>query len=299
MTNRLAAYAISKLTNVRSFTSVVAKEVNVSFSTAIRIFDNVSYGVSELPKVIAIDEFKGNTNGEKYQCIITDPVNRRVLDIIPCRYKFHLIEYFKPFDRTHTTHFVSDMWGTYADISRDLFKNSVFVVDKYHYMRQVIWAFDSVRKEEQQRFSASRRKYFKHSKSLLLERYEYLNESQKQEVNLLLYTSERLLKAYSLKEEFFKVRDCTSSAEAKVKLSNWILIAQDSGIKRFVDCGDTMVHWSVGILNSFDCSYTNGFTEGANNIIKVLKRNAYGYRNFNRFRNRILHIFNCKESSVA
>ncbi|MBQ3136325.1 MAG: transposase, partial [Clostridia bacterium] len=36
---------------------------------------------------------------------------------------------------------------------------------------------------------------------------------------------------------------------------------------------------------------TNGFTEGCNNKIKVLKRNAYGYKNFRRFRNRILHIF--------
>jgi len=37
--------------------------------------------------------------------------------------------------------------------------------------------------------------------------------------------------------------------------------------------------------------FTNGFTEGCNNKIKVLKRNAYGYRRFDRFRNRILHIF--------
>ncbi|WP_318259637.1 transposase, partial [Ruminococcus sp. YE282] len=45
------------------------------------------------------------------------------------------------------------------------------------------------------------------------------------------------------------------------------------------------------ILNSFSSTNTNGFTEGCNNKIKVLKRNAYGFRNFNRFRNRILHIF--------
>jgi transposase len=69
------------------------------------------------------------------------------------------------------------------------------------------------------------------------------------------------------------------------------MAAQNSGISKFVGCGNTMVRWSKGILNSFDCPYTNGFTEGANNKIKVLKRNAYGYRNFRRFRNRILHMF--------
>ena len=52
-----------------------------------------------------------------------------------------------------------------------------------------------------------------------------------------------------------------------------------------------MRNWYNGIINPFSVPYTNGFTEGCNNKIKVLKRNAYGYKNFNRFRNRILHIF--------
>lgn len=46
-------------------------------------------------------------------------------------------------------------------------------------------------------------------------------------------------------------------------------------------------NWTKYILNSFDCPYTNGFTEGSNNAIKVIKRNAFGYRNFENFRNRI------------
>ena len=43
--------------------------------------------------------------------------------------------------------------------------------------------------------------------------------------------------------------------------------------------------------NSFKYRYTNAFTEGMNNNIKVLKRIAYGYRNFNNFRNRILCVY--------
>ena len=58
------------------------------------------------------------------------------------------------------------------------------------------------------------------------------------------------------------------------------------------------VEWQNRILNSFDFPFTNGFTEGCNNKIKVLKRNAYVYRSFNRFRNRILHIFNHKKLSL-
>ena len=60
-----------------------------------------------------------------------------------------------------------------------------------------------------------------------------------------------------------------------------------------------MINWLPGILNSFSSAITNGFTEGCNNKIKVLKRNAYGYRNFKRFRNRILHMFSHQTQKQA
>ena len=291
MTSRLAAYIISKLSDVRSFTSV-AHEGNLSVSTVIRVFDCINYGKPQrLPEVVSIDEFKGNTNREKHQCILTDPVHHRILDILPTRYSHHLATYFKQFDRSQTKYFVSDMWSTYADIAQTYFKKAVYVIDKYHYIRQVFWAFESVRKEEQKKFSKTRRIYFKHSRILLNKRYRFLTQEQKQQVDLMLYASSRLLTAYSLKEQFLDVLDSKDSASARATLSRWIMAAQNSGLAKFINCGNTMVHWSKGILNSFDCPYTNGFTEGANNKIKVLKRNAYGYRNFCRFRNRILHMF--------
>ncbi len=74
-------------------------------------------------------------------------------------------------------------------------------------------------------------------------------------------------------------------------MSDWIYEAENSGLPEYVKYAKTMINWQVGILNSFSTPYTNGFTEGCNNKIKVLKRNAYGYRNFKRFRNRILHMF--------
>ena len=55
-------------------------------------------------------------------------------------------------------------------------------------------------------------------------------------------------------------------------------------------CAKTMFNWLNGIINSFLTPVTNGFTEGCNNKIKILK-NTYCYQNFNRFHNRILHMF--------
>ena len=299
MTNRLSLYIIQELQSEVSFTSV-ARSVNLSVSTVIRIFDCISYSPPELPSVISIDEFKGNTWGEKYQCIITDPVKHVVLDILPKRYSSYLSSYFKQFpERDKVEVFVSDMWRTYSDTASVYLKNATQVVDKYHWIRQVIWAFESVRKETQKQFAKDYRIYFKHSRELLLKRFDYLTDEQKQQVNVMLYASPRLSSAHFLKEDFLKILDCQDKKSAKIHLVSWIENAKSSGIPQFKKCADTMLNWFTGILNSFDCKYTNGFTEGCNNRIKVLKRNAYGYRNFKRFRNRILHMFSHQKAVTA
>ena len=292
MTNRLALFIIMKLQSVVSF-SHVSRELNLSVSTVIRIFDKISFSKPvKLPKTVAIDEFKGNTWGEKYQCIITDPENHVVLDILPKRYSAYLSSYFFKFNnRDNVDFFISDMWRTYSDISKTFFKNSTYVVDKYHWIRQVIWAFEAVRKEVQKQFAKDYRIYFKHSKNLLIKRYEYLTQEQQAQVRVMLSVSPILSSAYFLKEDFLKLLKCHDRDTAKKQLVSWINNAEASKIPQFVKCSVTMNNWFTGILNSFICDYTNGFTEGCNNKIKVLKRNAYGYRNFYRFRNRILHIF--------
>ena len=293
MTNRLSAYIIEKLRNEVSFTSV-AREVNLSTPTVMRVFDLVSYSFNKLPTALSIDEFKGNTGGEKYQCIITDPINKRVLDILPKRYEDYLSSYFHRFnkeDRNGVQLFVSDMWKPYASLASNKFCKATQVVDKYHWIRQVFWAFDGVRKDVQKKLGKEYRLCFKHSRKLLFKRFDTLTGDQKLQVNAMLYVSPSLCTAHFYKEDFLKILDCKDRDSAKVALSDWIHSAYDCGIERFRKCAQTMINWSTGILNSFSSPITNGFTEGCNNKIKVLKRNAYGYHNFNRFRNRILHMF--------
>ena len=293
MTNRLSAYILDKLRSEVSF-SGIAREVNLSVSTVIRVFDVVSYLPKKLPTALSIDEFKGNTGGEKYQCILTDPVNKIVLDILPKRNETYLTHYFHHFDksvRNKVNFFVSDMWKPYSNISSVWFKNAIQIVDKYHWIRQVIWAFESVRKEEQKKFSKNHRRYFKKSRQLLLKRFNYLSDEQKQQVNIMLYASPILSNAHFYKEDFLNILDCKDRISAQKAMSHWINSASNCGIPQIQKCAKTMVNWLTGILNSFTSNITNGFTEGCNNKIKVLKRNAYGYTNFNRFRNRILHIF--------
>ena len=298
MTNRVFNEIFSQLESEHSFKSV-GKLLGLSVNTVIRAFDRLCYPKADLKnvEVVSIDEFKGNTGGEKYNCILADPKNHRVLDILPKRYNNYLTEYFKNIkkeNREDIKYFISDMWSTYKEMSGIFFKEASFVVDKYHWIRQIIWAFENVRKSEQKKFYKIFRVYFKRSKSLLTKRFEFLSEEDREAVNIMLYKSENIRLAHDLKEEFLKILDCENKEEAKSSFSKWIMYAQTSGLEQFVNCSKTIMNWSRGILNSFDTPYTNGFIEGCNNKIKVLKRNAYGYRNFERFRNRILHMFSSK-----
>ncbi len=291
MTSRLVASVIDKLSDERSYTSV-ARETGLSVSTVIRIFDHIQYPALKIcPSVLSIDEFKGNTGGEKFNVILCDPQTKRVLDILPERKESYLIQYFKQTDRSRVEYFVSDMWTTYREIAANFFKNATFLVDKYHWVRQAVWAFEAVRKETQKHLRADVRKYFKRSRSLLIKRYDTLEPEQKQAVNTMLWYSDEICEAHSIKEWFFKVLDTDDLVAMKQDFKDWLNSVDTTDLKPFKRCVNTYFNWKKGIFNSLEAPFTNGFTEGCNNKIKVLKRNAYGYRRFDRFRNRILHIF--------
>ena len=140
------------------------------------------------------------------------------------------------------------MWRTYSDVSDVWFKNATQVVDKYHWIRQAIWAFENVRKEEQKKLSTNLRKYFKRSKSLLIKRYDSLEEEQKQQVNVMLYYSVNISRAYFYKEKFLKILNSKDVESAKQAMSDWIQNAEDCGIPQFEKCAETMRNWYTGII---------------------------------------------------
>lgn len=78
---------------------------------------------------------------------------------------------------------------------------------------------------------------------------------------------------------------------------SWIDLCKESKIEEFIEASKTIENWIEEICNSFiDKRFSNGFTEGLNNKIKVVKRVGYGYKDFDFFRKRLLYILNGKIS---
>ena len=289
MTSRKNARIIEDFRDTVS-ASYIAKKHNISTTTALRYFNLVNYTCKELPEVLSIDEFKGNAGGEKYQTILTDARNRKIIDILPNRKKADMIRYFRRFkNRKQVKYVVIDMNPHFREVAEICFPKATIVIDRYHVTRQAIWALERVRKEEQKHLSADWRRFCKHSKALLNKPPEKLKDEEREKLRIILGLSTRLEQAYYLKNDFLFLMHSPNSEMAEELLADWIYRAESSLLSEFRECTRAIHNWGNLILNSFDVRFTNGYTEGCNNKTKVLKRVCYGVRNFARFRNRILH----------
>ena len=289
MTSRKNARIIEDFRDTVS-ASYIARKHNISTTTALRYFNLVNYSCKALPEVLSIDEFKGNAGGEKYQTILTDARERKIIDILPNRKKADMIRYFLRFkNRKEVKYVVIDMNPHFREVAEICFPQATIVIDRYHVTRQAIWALERVRKEEQKHLSADWRRFCKHSKALLNKPPNKLKEEEREKLRIILGLSTRLEQAYFLKNDFLFLMHSPNAAVAEDLLADWIYRAESSHLPEFRECTRAIHNWGKLILNSFDVPFTNGFTEGCNNKTKVLKRVCYGVRNFPRFRNRILH----------
>ena len=295
MTNRLVFAIVAEFNELHSSTSI-AKRYNISPNTVLKILSCLSVSRTELSKVLCIDEFKGDSGGFKYQTSLLNGDKHSIIDILPNRDKDFLFNYFKKVpdkERQEVKFFVSDMSNTFKSVKNRFFKNSIHIVDRYHFIRQVSWALENVRKRIQKDISSKLRKYFKRSRSLITKPASKLTSEQAKEVSLMLDLSNDLKLAYRLKELFYQyVLSQPNKVRAAKSLREWIRRAEESNLKEFKACITAFNNWFDEICNSFDYPWSNGPLEGTHTKIKTLKRNCFGMKNFNFFRKRIM--FACK-----
>ena len=250
--------------------TISAKEIgcryNVSSITAIRYFNLFNKKLTKLPEVLSLDEFKGNSGGQKYNSLVVDPKEREVLDVLPNRFESDLVRYFSQFsNKKDVKYFVCDMNPHFRQVARTCFPKAKIVADKYHVIRQVYWDMEKVRKNEQNKLSDRFRKNFKKSRNLLMKRPEKLTQEDMDRLALMFETAPRLADAYRIKNDFLTVIRSKSSAEGKQRLANWLFSVELMDMPEFHDSTTACHNWFQEILNSMDVPWTNGYIEGCNN----------------------------------
>lgn len=291
-THRVAVKTVDLLRR-RSSLKAVAEDTGISLSGVNRVLNALAVPRPEaLPEAISFDEFKGNLGGERFQCIVTDPLNHRALDILPKRTVETIQDYLRSFPNRHEVKYVVlDMNRGFRDVARAFFPNAKIIIDRFHVVRFCTQAMDDVRKSVQKQLPADQRRYFKRSRRLLLAHRDKLTDEDKAALDVMLRFSERLLQGYALKEAFYHFMAAPDRIEADRRLDLWFDACDRLRLPEFMDCRRMLRNWRVSILNAFEIRLSNGFTEGCNNAIKTIKRASFGCQNFSRFRKRILLSF--------
>ena len=297
-----------------SFTSIANKR-HVSIQSIIDIFESyVSFERIAFGSVLCMDEFKNlkHSNG-KYAFVMYDPNAHVINDVLEDRIQANIDDYLYKIDwheKDKVKYVITDMSESYRTLIKRHFKNCTHIIDCFHFLRYVEDAFNSVRIRIQSNYSDSSKEYkiLKKNWRILSSYYidiegenlynhiQKKNTSAQQILIDAMSVHPDLDEAYSLTQEFLRGVREVKYENAKDWLDNWITSISKSNCKEFNSLADMFINWKNEILNSFirfgDKRLHNGYLEGINNKIKVIKRIAYGYTNFTHFRNRIMYIIN-------
>lgn len=185
---------------------------------------------------------------------------------------------------------VMDMWKAFRNSTVRNAPQAAILFDKFHVLRHLNDALDEVRKREYGRLSGKHRRFIKGQKYALLSHPQNLKGPARKNLKLLLAANKRLNTAYLLKESFGQLWDYNSEAWARKFFENWRASLKWQRLKpyeKFAEMIDR--HWDgIAAYCKPENKVALGFVEGLNNKIRVIQRRAYGLRDEEYLRLKVL-----------
>jgi transposase len=278
--------------------SEVAKEFHLDWRTVKNLeMDYMRHLLERAPKarpgVIGIDEISIK-KGHTYRIIVSDLERHRPIwfggkdrseESMSLFYKW-----IGPVKSWRIRLAVMDMWKPFENSAKVHIPQAAILYDKFHVIRHLGEALDTVRKSEYARVSGRNRRFIKGQKYTLLSHRENLTLTGRQSLRTLLNANKRLNTAYLLKESFDQLWDYSTEGWARRFFDNWKASLKWQRLKPYEDFVRLIErHWD-GI--AAHCLPQNkdslGFVEGLNNKIRVIQRRAYGLRDEEYLRLKIL-----------
>ena len=238
---------------------------------------------------VGLDEFaKGK--GHNYGVVLVDLVRRKVIDVDGGgKTKKAAKRLLAKLSGEGVKACAIDMWPPFKAACQEVLPQARVVVDHFHVIKLVTEAVDRLRKKARSHLRSPEKKQalFKYKK-LFGMGLETLTPNQEHRLWELLSWDEDLSRAYELKELLRAIYAGEKFQTATEEVDQWIQEAKASGIPEMQEVAETLVRWKPEILNFWMHRITNAVTEGKIHKIKVLRRNAYHYNNFEHLRLKIL-----------
>lgn len=248
------------------------------------------------PRIIGIDELSIR-KGHTYRIVVSDVERGRPIWVGgEGRKESDMDKFFAELGLKKAKRIrlaVMDMWVAFQNSTNKHAPNADIIFDKFHILRHLSEAMDQVRREEYRRVSGKERSFIKGQRYTLLAHQQNLSLEGRQSLKKLLSVNKRIQVAYLLKEEFYQLWDYKSEAWAKKFFSHWKQQLKWQRLKPFEKfAGMIEKHWA-GIVSycHADNKVKLGFVEGVNNKIRVIQRKAYGYRDEEYLKLKILTAF--------
>jgi transposase len=241
---------------------------------------------------VGIDEVS-ERRGHRYLTLVTDLDRRRVIWVGRNRDRAVLKRFFRWFGEERTRRLkvaVIDMHDPYETELLAQAPKVAIVYDRFHVMKLLNQAVDTIRRRIQNRATPAERKVIKNKRYLLLRASEDLQKNDRVRLKELLVANEEISTAYLLKEELREWFGCRHASEARRYLRDWIAKVRESGIAELLKFVRTLEVRRRGLRNYFRHRATNGLSEGFNNVVGTIKKMAYGFHDWHYFRLKILRM---------
>lgn len=247
---------------------------------------------AKIIRVLNIDEIALEKGHGNFVLVLSAPEEGYVLDILPDRERKTLekwLDELAPEIQKAIKIVNLDMWEPYTLAIKAKLPHACIVVDRFHVMKNLNHCLTVARREIQREASLEVKEQLKGSRWVLVKNQENLNEKQCAKLESLYLVSPELKVCHQLKEQFRKIFETSMDREkARAALIRWIDKVEKMNVSAFQSFLVTLRNWFELILNYFLERWTNAFAEGINNKIKLIKRRAFGFTNFDHFRLRIL-----------
>ncbi len=245
-------------------------------------------------KRLAIDEISV-AKGHKYLTVVLDLDSGAVVFVGDGKGAEALRPFWKKLRqaRAKVEAVATDMGPAYIASVLENCPEAALVFDHFHVVKLMNEQLSNLRRRlYHEQADVLQRRVLKGSRWLLLKRPENLKEqaNERQRLQDALELNAPLATAYYMKEDLRQIWNQPDKQTAASILDGWISEANASAIQPLMKMGKTLTKYRFGILNWYDHPISSGPLEGTNNKIKTLKRQAYGFRDLDFFKLRIMAI---------
>ena len=245
------------------------------------------------PKAIGIDEISIR-KGHSYRIVVSDLHRRRPIWFGgKDRSEASMDEFYRFLGEKKAKRIrlaLMDMWKAFRNSTTTHAPQAAILFDKFHVIKHLGEALDKIRKSEYARLEGKPRTFIKGQKYTLLSHPQNLTGSARKNLKLLLGANKRLNTAYLLKESFGQLWDYSSEAWARKFFENWRAQLKWQRLGPYEKFAAMIErHWDgIAAYCRPENKVSLGFVEGLNNKIRVIQRRAYGLRDEEYLRLKVL-----------